>query len=78
MPAEKSDLGSAARARYYAANIVLRGLIGASRLLPYGWRVPAMGWLAARVLAPLARLHSSYYPMVSRQRRLTKSRPHWT
>jgi KDO2-lipid IV(A) lauroyltransferase len=55
MPAEKSDLGSAARARYYAANIVLRGLIGASRLLPYGWRVPAMGWLAARVMAPLAR-----------------------
>ena len=51
MPAEKSDLGSAARARYYAANIVLRGLIGASRLLPYGWRVPAMGWLAARVIS---------------------------
>lgn len=54
MPVEKSDLTIAARAGYFGANIVLRTLIGAFGLLAYRWRVPAMGWLAARILAPLA------------------------
>lgn len=32
---------------------VLRGLIGLAGILPYRWRVPATGWLFARVLGPL-------------------------
>lgn len=54
MPADPSRLSLSARARHFAANLVLRGLIGLSRILPYRWRVPAMGWLIARILAPLA------------------------
>lgn len=30
-----------------------RGLIGLGRLLPYRWRVPFMGWITSRVLAPV-------------------------
>lgn len=53
MPADPSTLSAFARARYLVANLFSRGLIGGIRLLPYRWRVPAMGWLASR-LAPLA------------------------
>lgn len=41
------------RARYFAGNLFVRGLIGLAGLVPYRWRVPLMGWLTAR-LAPLA------------------------
>jgi len=58
MPAEKSDLTTSARAKYYVSNLFLRGLIGLARLLPYRWRIPAMGWLVSRVLAPLAGFRS--------------------
>ena len=30
-----------------------RGLIGLGRLMPYRWRVPTMGWITSRILAPL-------------------------
>lgn len=41
------------RARYFAGNLFVRGLIGLAQLVPYRWRVPTMGWIMAR-LAPLA------------------------
>lgn len=37
----------------WLVDLVLRGLIGAALALPYGWRVPATGWLFARLLGPL-------------------------
>lgn len=37
-----------------AVDLTIRGLLGAILLLPYRWRVPATGWIAARVVAPLA------------------------
>lgn len=54
MPAVASQLSAAKRARYFAANLAMRAAIGAIRRLPYDRRVPVMGWLAGRVLAPLA------------------------
>ncbi|WP_252731246.1 lysophospholipid acyltransferase family protein [Lentibacter algarum] len=41
-------------ARYFIANLVFRGLILLTMLLPYRWRVPAMGWVVSRLLAPIA------------------------
>lgn len=38
----------------YLQNLVLRGAIGAALALPRRWRVPAFGWLVARVISPLA------------------------
>lgn len=40
--------------RAFSQNLVLRALLGSVRRLPYAWRVPAMGWVAARIVAPLA------------------------
>lgn len=54
MPVDPSELTRATRARYYAANLVLRGLIGCALALPYPTRVRLMGWLVARVAGPLA------------------------
>jgi KDO2-lipid IV(A) lauroyltransferase len=54
MPVDPSRLSRAAHVSYYVSNLGLRALLGAARLLPYRWRVPAMGWLAAYVAAPLA------------------------
>lgn len=54
MPAEFSDLSRFERVKYYAANVFLRALIGIFKLLPYPQRVRAMGWLVARVMAPIA------------------------
>lgn len=56
MPADPNKLSTAKRAGYYAANLFLRGVIGLIGLVPYRWRVPAMGWLVSR-LAPLAGFH---------------------
>ncbi|WP_406649722.1 lysophospholipid acyltransferase family protein [Aliisedimentitalea scapharcae] len=53
MPIDPSQLTRAQKAGFFAANVALRGIIGAARLVPYTWRVPAMGWLLSR-LAPLA------------------------
>lgn len=38
----------------FLLNLVLRGIIGLALLLPYNWRVPAMGWLLRRVVGPIA------------------------
>ena len=43
-----------ARLRYFATNLALRGFFGVALALPYRWRVPLMGALASRVIAPLA------------------------
>lgn len=40
------------------ANVFLRGFIGLVGLIPYIWRVPAMGWVVSRVIAPLAGFNS--------------------
>lgn len=42
------------RLRYGATNLALRAMFGLALALPYRWRVPLMGWLASRVIAPLA------------------------
>ena len=54
MPAEPSALTRRARIGYFCANLGQRGLIELALLVPYRWRVPAMGWLVSRVIAPLA------------------------
>ncbi len=38
----------------YFANLALRGLIGLCLALPYRLRVPCMGWIVARLIAPIA------------------------
>ncbi|UXX82751.1 lysophospholipid acyltransferase family protein [Roseovarius pelagicus] len=42
------------RAGEYIVNLILRGLIGLTGLMPYRWRVPAMGWITSQIVAPLA------------------------
>jgi KDO2-lipid IV(A) lauroyltransferase len=37
-----------------AVNAVIRALLAVLLALPYRWRVPATGWVAARLVAPLA------------------------
>lgn len=54
MPVEKSQLSFGARTKYFVTNLVLRGLIGFALLVPYRWRIPMMGWIVSRILAPLA------------------------
>jgi KDO2-lipid IV(A) lauroyltransferase len=53
MPMKASELSIRSRAGYFAANLFLRGIIGAASLVPYRLRVPAMGWLVS-TLAPVA------------------------
>ncbi len=38
----------------YLADLGLRGAIRLCLALPYRWRVPLMGWVVSRILAPLA------------------------
>lgn len=42
------------RAGYFFSNLLFRGLLGLALFLPYRWRVPFMGWITSRLLAPLA------------------------
>jgi len=35
-------------------NALLYGVIRALKAIPYRWRVPLMGWVTARLVAPLA------------------------
>ncbi len=48
------DLSRGMRFKYFLTNAALRTMFGAVLLLPYRRRVPIMGWLAARLVAPLA------------------------
>lgn len=41
----------------YLADLALRGVFRACLALPYTWRVPLMGWIMARVVAPVAGYH---------------------
>ncbi len=50
---QKNDTGSTLGD--WLVDRILRLFIGALRLLPYRWRVPASGWLMRRVIGPLAR-----------------------
>ena len=52
MPVEKSELSRFELGKYYAANLVLKGLIGGMRLLPYDRRIAAMGAIM-RTLSPV-------------------------
>ena len=54
MPAAKSQLSLPQRALYRLGNAVARGGLAVLLALPYRLRVPVMGALASRVLAPLA------------------------
>ena len=38
----------------YFIDLLIRGLFALLLALPYKWRVPLMGWIMARVVAPLA------------------------
>ncbi len=38
----------------WAANLVPAGLIYGLGIFPYRWRVPMIGWIAARIIAPLS------------------------
>lgn len=42
------------RASEYLVNLSLRALISLAGLLPYRWRIPALGWLTSRIVAPIA------------------------
>ncbi len=53
MPTPSSDTRKGTRAQW-AQNAALRLVIGAALALPYGWRVPLMGWAARTIVAPLA------------------------
>lgn len=54
MPTSASNTPLGRRAKNYTANLVLRGLIEVTLALPYRARLRLMGWLVARVVAPLA------------------------
>jgi len=51
MPVDPSRLSTAERATYYLSAVAIRGALGLARLVPYQWRVPAIGWLVSRVFA---------------------------
>ena len=38
----------------YIIDLLIRGLFTSLLALPYKWRVPAMGWIMARIVSPLA------------------------
>jgi Kdo2-lipid IVA lauroyltransferase/acyltransferase len=38
----------------YLQDLILRGLIGAMKRIPYRWRIPLMGWIVARIIGPIA------------------------
>lgn len=44
----------AKKASYFVSNLAIRGLIGFALLLPYRLRVPTVGWIVSRLIAPLA------------------------
>ncbi|WP_170325318.1 lysophospholipid acyltransferase family protein [Ruegeria arenilitoris] len=52
MPAEKSELSRGALRKYYITGLLLKGVIGAMRLLPYERRIATMGAIL-RSLAPV-------------------------
>ncbi len=52
MSKEKDHL--AQRVGEYLVNLSLRALIVFAGLMPYRWRIPALGWMTERIVAPLA------------------------
>ena len=51
MPKEKNTKSNAMD---WLSNLALRAIIGAMLLLPYWVRVPSMGWIVRKILAPIA------------------------
>jgi KDO2-lipid IV(A) lauroyltransferase len=51
---EPKDLPPATRTGQYLLNLVLGGMVRLALALPYRMRVPLIGWLASRLVAPLA------------------------
>lgn len=47
MPIDPSQLSYGKQASYFLENIALRGILGVASLIPYRWRVPAMGRLVS-------------------------------
>ena len=43
-----------ADARDWLADRAMRAAVGLARMLPYRWRIPAMGWVVSRMVAPVA------------------------
>ena len=39
---------------HYLVNVTLHALLGFAHLFPYKYRIPLMGWLVSRIVAPLA------------------------
>ncbi|GHF50867.1 lysophospholipid acyltransferase family protein [Seohaeicola zhoushanensis] len=56
MPLPASGLSRGALIRYWLSDRIIRALIAVALLVPYRWRVPAMGWIVSRLVAPLAGL----------------------
>lgn len=54
MPADPSILTTRKRVAYFTSNLIIRTLLGAILLIPYRFRIPAMGWLVSRVIGPIA------------------------
>lgn len=40
--------------RDFLVNLALRAMLAAAQAAPYRWRVPLVGWLTARIIAPFA------------------------
>lgn len=57
MPVQKSELSRTALTKYFISNLLILGFLKLILLVPYNKRVPMMGWLVSRVLAPLAGFH---------------------
>ncbi|CUH89394.1 Lipid A biosynthesis lauroyl acyltransferase [Phaeobacter sp. CECT 5382] len=62
MPIESSQLPVGKRVSYFFGNLALRGVLGLAGLVPYRWRIPAMG-----------RLVSSLGPIVGFDRRVREN-----
>lgn len=55
MPSKKAkNQGIGTTLRHWLTNAAIRAMIGTITLLPYRWRVPTLGWLMRRVIAPIA------------------------
>ncbi|WP_299628283.1 lauroyl acyltransferase [uncultured Tateyamaria sp.] len=46
------DMPTRIKAQHRVVNLFARVLLGGLLVLPYRWRVPAMGWIMARIIGP--------------------------
>ncbi len=50
----KPEFAASASILAYISNLVIRSLLAAALAMPYRWRVPFVGWVASRIVAPIA------------------------